>query len=63
LKENIDNNISRTIRKDLKSAAEAGLKTRIWNDPDTYYDLFSKIYEKQNQSLHCLGSFSKEFLI
>ena len=48
LKENIDNNISRTIRKDLKSAAEAGLKTRIWNDPDTYYGLFSKTYEKQN---------------
>jgi hypothetical protein len=48
LKEDIDNNISRTIRKDLKSAAEAGLKTRIWNDPDTYYGLFSKTYEKQN---------------
>ena len=48
LKENVDNNISRTIRKDLKSAAEAGLKTRIWNDPETYYGLFSRVYEKQN---------------
>jgi hypothetical protein len=47
LKENIDKNISRTIRKDLKSAAEAGLKTRIWNDPETYYGLLSKVYEKQ----------------
>jgi hypothetical protein len=48
LKENIDKKISRTIRKDLKSAAETGLKTRIWNDPETYYGLFSKVYEKQN---------------
>ena len=28
LKENIDNNISRKIRRELKSAADAGLKTR-----------------------------------
>jgi len=48
LKENIDYNMSRTIRKDLKSAAEIGLKTRIWNDPETYYGLLSKTYEKQN---------------
>jgi CelD/BcsL family acetyltransferase involved in cellulose biosynthesis len=47
LKENIDKNISRTIRKDLKSAAEAGLETRIMNDPGIYYGLFSKVYEKQ----------------
>jgi CelD/BcsL family acetyltransferase involved in cellulose biosynthesis len=48
LKENINNNISRTIRKDLKSAAEAGLQTRIWNDPETYFGLLSKVYKKQN---------------
>jgi len=48
LNENINNNISRTIRKDLKAAAEAGFKTRMWNDPETYYGLLSKIYKKQN---------------
>ena len=48
LKENVNNNISRTIRKDLKSAAEAGLQTRIWNDLETYYGLLSKVYKKQN---------------
>ena len=48
LKENVDNNISKTVRKDLKSAVKAGLKTRIWNDLETYYGLFSKVYEKQN---------------
>ena len=48
LKENVDNKISRTIRKDLKSAAKAGLRTRICNDLETYYGLFSKVYEKQN---------------
>lgn len=48
LKENIDNNISKTIRKDLKSATEAGLKTRIWNELEAYYDLLSRTYEKQN---------------
>lgn len=48
LKENIDKNISRTIRKDLKSAAEAGLTTRVSNDLETYYGLLSKTYEKQN---------------
>jgi hypothetical protein len=48
LKENVDNNISRKIRRELKSAAEAGLKTRIWNDPETYYGLLSMVYEKQN---------------
>jgi len=48
LNENVENNISRTIRKDLKSASEAGLKTRIWNDLETYYGLLSKVYERQN---------------
>ncbi len=48
LTENIENKVSRTIRKDLKSANEAGLKTRVWNDLKTYYDLFSMVYEKQN---------------
>jgi hypothetical protein len=48
LKENIKNNISRKIKLDLKSAAKAGLKTRVWNDPEIYYDLFSKVFEKQN---------------
>lgn len=48
LKENIDNNISRKIRRELKTAEEAGLKTRVTNDPDTYYRLFSLVYEKQN---------------
>lgn len=48
LKENIDNNISRTIRKDLKSVAEAGLETKKWNDLETYYGMLSKVYERQN---------------
>ncbi|RPJ78923.1 MAG: GNAT family N-acetyltransferase [Alphaproteobacteria bacterium] len=48
LKENINNNISRTIRKDLKAAGEAGLQTRILNDLETYYGLLSKVYKKQN---------------
>ena len=48
LKENIDNNISRKIRRELKTAEEAGLKTRVINDPETYYRLFSLVYEKQN---------------
>ncbi len=48
LTENIENNISRTIRKDLKSAYETGLKTRVCNDFKTYYDLLSIVYEKQN---------------
>lgn len=48
LKENIDENISRKIRKELKSAADAGLTTRVSNDFETYYGLLSKIYEKQN---------------
>jgi len=48
LKENIDNNISRTARKDIKSATEAGLKTRYWNNLETYYDLFLMVYKKQN---------------
>jgi Acetyltransferase (GNAT) domain len=48
LKENIDNKISRTIRKDLKSANEAGFKTRVWNNLKTYYGLLSMVYEKQN---------------
>jgi Acetyltransferase (GNAT) domain len=48
LKENIENNISRTIRKDLKYANEAGLRTRVWNDLETYYGLLLKVYEKQN---------------
>lgn len=48
LKENVDNNISRKIRKELKTATEEGLKTRVWNDPETYYHLLSIVYEKQN---------------
>lgn len=48
LKENVDKKISRTVRKDLKSAAKAGLRTRICNDLEVYYDLFSKVYERQN---------------
>jgi hypothetical protein len=48
LKENIDTNISRKIRRELKTAEEAGLKTRVIHDPDTYYRLFSLVYEKQN---------------
>lgn len=48
LKENIDNNISLRIQKELKTATEAGLKTRAWNDPETYYHLLSRAYEKQN---------------
>lgn len=47
LKENVDDNISRTIRKDLKSATKAGLETRKWSDPETYYSLLSKVYERQ----------------
>ncbi len=47
LKENVDGNISRKIRRELKSAEEAGLKTRISNDPETYYRLLSLVYEKQ----------------
>ncbi|MDQ1276715.1 MAG: hypothetical protein QG610_2293 [Euryarchaeota archaeon] len=48
LKENVDNNISRKIRRELKTAEEAGLKTRAINDPETYYRLFSLVYKKQN---------------
>ncbi len=48
LNENVENKISRTVRRDLKSASEAGLRTRIRNDLETYYDLLSKVYEKQN---------------
>jgi lipid II:glycine glycyltransferase (peptidoglycan interpeptide bridge formation enzyme) len=45
--ENVDGNISRKIRRELKSAEEAGLKTRISNEPETYYRLLSLVYEKQ----------------
>jgi hypothetical protein len=48
LKEDIDSNISKKIRKELKSASEAGLTTRVCNDLETYYSLLSKTYEKQN---------------
>jgi hypothetical protein len=48
LTENINNNTSRKIRRELKSAEEAGLKTRVWNDLETYYGLLLKVYEKQN---------------
>lgn len=48
LKENIDNKISKRIKTELKSAAKAGLKTRVWNDLETYYSLLSMVYEKQN---------------
>ncbi len=36
----MDGNISKKIRRELKSADEAGLTTRIWNDLETYYGLF-----------------------
>ena len=48
LKENIANNLSRKIRRELKSAEEVGFKTRVLNDLETYYGLLSKVYEKQN---------------
>ncbi|KKH97839.1 hypothetical protein EO95_11790 [Methanosarcina sp. 1.H.T.1A.1] len=48
LNEEVENNVSRTIRKDLKSASEAGLRTRVWNDLETYYGLLSKVYERQH---------------
>lgn len=48
LKDNVDNNLSRKIRRELRTANEAGLKTRVWNDPETYYHLLSMVYEKQN---------------
>lgn len=48
LKEKIDDNISRTIRKNVRSSIKAGLKTRIWNDLETYYELLLKVYEKQS---------------
>jgi len=48
LNENVENTISRTIRKDLKSASEAGLRTRVRNDLETYYELLSRVYERQN---------------
>ncbi|MCO5383130.1 MAG: GNAT family N-acetyltransferase [Methanosarcina barkeri] len=48
LKDNVDNNTSRKIRRELKTATEAGLKTRALNDPETYYRLLSMVYEKQN---------------
>ncbi|WP_410508081.1 GNAT family N-acetyltransferase [Methanosarcina hadiensis] len=48
LKENIDSNLSRKIKRELKSAEEAGLNTRVSNDLDTYYRLFSLVYDKQN---------------
>ncbi|MGB9927828.1 MAG: GNAT family N-acetyltransferase [Methanosarcina sp.] len=48
LKENIDSNLSRKIRRELKAADEAGLTTRVSNDPETYYHLLSLVYEKQN---------------
>ena len=48
LKEKLDDNISRTIRKNVRSSIKAGLKTRICNDLETYYELLSKVYEKQN---------------
>jgi len=47
LKENVDNNISRKIRRELKSATDAGLKTRIRNNSEIYYGLLSMVYEKQ----------------
>lgn len=48
LKDSVDNNLSRKIRRELRTANEAGLKTRAWNDPETYYHLLSMVYEKQN---------------
>ncbi|AKB20496.1 GNAT family N-acetyltransferase [Methanosarcina sp. WH1] len=47
LKENIDSNLSRERQMELKTATEAGLKTRALNDPETYYRLLSLAYEKQ----------------
>jgi hypothetical protein len=48
LKEDIDNNLSTERKAELKAATEAGLKTRAWNDPETYYRLLSLAHEKQN---------------
>ena len=48
LKENVDSNLSRKIRRELKSAEEAGLKTRVSNDSEIYHRLLSLVYEKQN---------------
>ncbi|MFZ2498459.1 GNAT family N-acetyltransferase [Methanosarcina sp.] len=47
LKENIDSNLSTERRMEIKTATEARLKTRAWNDPETYYRLLSMAYEKQ----------------
>jgi hypothetical protein len=52
LKENINKNISRTIRNDLKSEDEAGLQTRIRNDPETYFGLLSKVYRNKISNHH-----------
>lgn len=51
LKDNIANNLSRKIRRELKTAEETGLKTRVWNDFETYYRLLSLVYEKQDLEL------------
>ncbi|WP_410508493.1 GNAT family N-acetyltransferase [Methanosarcina hadiensis] len=48
LQENIDRNLSGERRMELKTATEAGLRTRAWNDPETYYRLLSLAYDKQN---------------
>ncbi|AKB30951.1 hypothetical protein MSSIH_0261 [Methanosarcina siciliae HI350] len=57
LKENADNNLSMERRLELKSADEAGLKTRISNDPETYYRLLSSAYEKRNLKPPLPGGF------
>ncbi len=48
LKENIDDNLSTERKIEIKTATEAGLKTRISSDPETYYRLLSLASEKQN---------------
>jgi hypothetical protein len=48
LKENIDSKLSTERKTELKTATEAGLKTRVLNDPETYYSLLSLAHEKQN---------------
>lgn len=48
LKENIDRSLSTERQMELKTATDAGFKTRAWNNPETYYSLLSLAYEKQN---------------
>ena len=57
LKENIDGNLSGGRQMELKTATGAGLKTRVSNDPETYYRLLSLAYEKKNLEPPLPGGF------